>query len=252
MLHKARLYVTAILICSLLVVAYTTLFLSCDQITPPYNPPEDEPVEDSQGQIGDSLKTDIKLFSNDNTGDWSIETKFIDKSDKTIAQGNFYAAQDLVAEVSLNNFNIPGTTIIQIGNYMRLQVVVTQSATQPTKYLVVLTNLDDRNMEAVSFLIDKIAGLAKGTTVNSGQNTAEVDPGIFSAFVATHSVMLLCQGPLRLVQKARECQESAEVACGALGVEESYIELRFSLRTGCVEIRCIFTCKEHDQGGFGF
>ncbi|MBN1481764.1 hypothetical protein EH223_05430 [candidate division KSB1 bacterium] len=250
MLHKVKLYLAVILTCSLLAMGSIALFLSCDQITPPYNPPGDEPVEDSSGSIGDTLKTEIELFSNNNTGDWSIETQFFDNSQK-IGQGNFYAAQDLVAEVSLNNFNIPGTTVIQLGNYMRLQVVVSQSAT-PSKYLVVLTNLDNRNMEPVSFVINKIEGLTKTATTTSINNAAAVDPGIFSAFVATHSVMLLCRGPLQLVKKARECLETAKTACGSLNnVEEVYIELRFSLITGCGEIRCVYTCGEHDQGSIG-
>lgn len=219
--------------------ASPTLPCDCDE--------EEKPIDSSTGLVADSVKTETKLFNDPETGEWTSQINFLDSGDDVIGTTEITAGQDLVAFVSLQQYNIPGESYIQLNNYFTMKVVVTLSPTNPTKYQVLLTNMDSG--ETVSFLINNLGSLGKTSASQSIQGAANIDPTIFSCNVATHAAML-CIGAAELVETAQACREYARIMCGALGVRSAFVEARFSLRYGC-QSSCSVTCNVHDQGGIG-
>ena len=225
-------------------------FANCDRATPtiPCDCGDDrDPIGSSDGSIGDGdVEMAQDFFSIPETGEMVSETAFTDSAGNPIGNAQLYAGEDVVGHVSLQNFNVPGETFIDMGGYFTLKVVITSSQSNPTKYLVELTNLETQ--EKVAFLIDKVSTLAKsGAHMNQaadGYNDTQLIAG-----VSTNSV-LLCIGAYDAVTESEACKASAPAYCGARGVAQVYIEAKFSLANGC-ESGCKVICKTHDQGAFG-
>ena len=225
-------------------------FTSCDKASPtiPCNCGDNrDPVGSSGGTIGDgSVEMQQDYFSVPETGEMVSETAFKDNAGNLIGSAQHTAAQDVVSHVSLQNFNVPGETFIDMGGYFTLKVVISSSPANPTKYMVALTDLESG--ETVTFCIDKVTALAKSGAdehiTAGGYNETQLTAGI-----STNSV-LLCIGAYDAVDESQVCNDSAEAYCGSRTVEDAYLEATFSLANGC-ESGCKVICKTHDQGAFG-
>ncbi len=248
MLRKAATMAMTFIVGSFLIIGIT-LYTSCDKASPtiPCNCGDDrDPIGSSDGTVGDDVEMQQDYFSIPESGDMVAEVTFADDSGNKIGSAQLTAVHDVVAHVSLQQFNVPGETFIDMGGYFTLKVVITSSQSNPLKYKVVITNLE--TSESITFYIDKITTLAKssaaGETADEGYNDTQLTAGI-----ATNSV-LLCIGAYDAVDESRVCEDSAEPYCGSRIVEDVYLEARFSLENGC-ESGCKVICKTHDQGVFG-
>jgi hypothetical protein len=249
MLRKRATYVLALFISFTFIIGLSS-FTSCDKATPtiPCDCGDDlDPVGSSGGGIGDGdVEMQQDYFSNPETGEMVSETAFSDSAGNPIGNAELSAAQDVVSHISLQNFNVPGETFIDMGGYYTLKIVITSSQSNPTKYLVELTNLETQ--ETVSFFIDKTTGLSKSragaNNAADGYNDTQLTAG-----VSTNSV-LLCIGAYDAVAESEACLASSDAYCGSRGVANVYIEATFSLANGC-ESGCKVICKTHDQGAFG-
>lgn len=251
MLRKATTRIFIILMSSILTTGFLLSFVRCEHATPTIPcdcGDEKEPIGKTEGSVGGTgVTTDQKVYHDAESGEMSNETTFKDSDGNIVGDAELTAAQDLVAHINLQKFNIPGETFIEMGGHFTMKVVVTSDPQNPTKYKVELTNLDTN--EFVSFLVNKLA-LAKRSAASGIESVANVDPTQFSSLVSTNSV-LLCVGTEETIEDSRACRESAPAYCGALGVKAAYIEARFSISRGC-ESSCKVECKVHDQGGIGF
>lgn len=249
MLRKRTLYTLTIIMSFALIIGFSS-FTSCDKAIPtiPCDCGDDlDPVGSSGGGLGDGdVEMQQEYFSDPETGEMVSETAFADSAGNPIGDALLTAAEDVVAHISLQNFNVPGETFIDMGGYFTLKVVITSSQSNPTKFLVELTNLETQ--EKLNFYIDKVNNLAKSSALAEyaadGYNDTQLTAG-----VSTNSVML-CTGTYDTVQQAEDCKASSESWCGSRGVAEVYAEAKFSLAHGC-EIDCRIKCKTHDQGAFG-
>jgi len=208
-------------------------FTSCDKASPtiPCNCGDNrDPVGSSScGTVGDgSVEMQQDYFSVPETGEMVSETAFKDNAGNLIGSAQHTAAQDVVSHVSLQNFNVPGETFIDMGGYFTLKVVISSG-------------------ETVTFCIDKVTALAKSGAdehiTAGGYNETQLTAGI-----STNSV-LLCIGAYDAVDESQVCNDSAEAYCGSRTVD-AYLEATFSLANGC-ESGCKVICKTHDQGAFG-
>jgi len=249
MFRKAATFIFIIMINGAFILG-VSIFTSCDKASPtiPCNCGDNrDPVGSSGGTIGDgSVEMQQDYFSVPETGDMVAETAFRDDAGNPIGSAQLTAAQDVVSHVSLQNFNVPGETFIDMGGYFTLKVVITSSQSNPTKYTVEVTDLETG--ETASFFIDKVTALAKSSAAAQatagGYNETQLTAG-----VSTNSV-LLCIGAYDAVDESQVCDDSAEAYCGSRTVEDVYLEATFSLANGC-ESGCKVICKTHDQGAFG-
>jgi len=249
MLRKMTSLILIIMITGAFILGVSS-FTSCDKASPtiPCNCGDNrDPVGSSGGTIGDgSVEMQQDYFSVPETGEMVSETAFTDDAGNPIGNAQLTAAQDVVSHVSLQSFNVPGETFIDMGGYFTLKVVISSSQSNPTKYSVELTDLETG--ESVTFFIDKVTALAKSNadaqTAAGGYNETQLTAG-----VSTNSV-LLCIGAYDAVDESQVCDDSAADYCGSRTVADVYLEATFSLAHGC-ESGCKVICKTHDQGAFG-
>ncbi|MBN1466979.1 hypothetical protein JXA02_14590 [candidate division KSB1 bacterium] len=236
----------SIILASLLAVGLFLAFTSCEHATPICPGDDDDGREflgSSEGMIGD-VSTHQKLYK-DAAGqeiiNWIV---FNDRANAMIGEAELTAAEDLVKQINLqmaglgktnaDAADLPGEMFIDLGNFI-LKIFVTPYPADPTKYEVILTNMNTG--EFLSFL------LAKSSLMRA-------DPTQFIYLVATNAVVL-CLGAQETIDDSQVCRENAPFFCGAAGVKRAYIEGRFSLREGC-QSSCKIICGVHDQGGIGF
>ncbi len=250
MLQQAQTPRITLMLGIVLLLTSFALFTSCYKyITPPSEPGNQ--LDESPGTIGDNVTANHKLYNDSDTGEWYSMTQFADNNQGSIGQAKLLAAQDLVSYINKQKFNIPGETQFDVQNYFSVRVVTNYASASETKYKVTLYNVDAPSMPPVSFVIDNIEALGKKSTTLSDEKANLVDPTLFVGYLATHIVML-CQGPEKILQDAQACRETAREACDALGVMEAYLEVRFSLGYGCGGNKCNYECNVHDQGRWGF
>ena len=250
-MYSKRAPLTLILIIGFVFIIGLSTFFNCDKTTPTIPCPggdDRDPVGSSNGTLGSGdIEIQQDFFSVPGTGEMISETAFTDTSGNPIGNAQLTAAEDVVAHIDLQNFNVPGETFIDMGGYFTLKVVITLSQSDPTKYLVELTNLETQ--EKVTFLIDKVTALAKSSASAMDATADDYNDTQLTAGVSTNSV-LLCIGAYDAVSESENCHDSAEAYCGSRGVKDSYLEASFSLANGC-ESGCKVICKTHDQGAFG-
>lgn len=194
--------------------------------------------QDEQGNV---IKWSIEIKLNTTSDDLLVITDVRDIGDNKVGTSHSKISQQVVTTIEDHPFQIPGVTIITLGDISYKVNVIDMGE----NYRVEVTRLDTAEM--FYFDVDKNDIPSAGSLAKISKGTKTLEYSEFGSSLSS-ATSLLCVGRGQLVSAVSSCKAEAIASCSPNAVDEAYLEISYSLEGGC-EYDCIYTCKQHNQGG---